>query len=223
LKPRAITRDLEWGIPAPFPGAEGKSIYVWFEAVIGYFSASKEWAQSNGDATAWEPFWSGDAKSFYFIGKDNIEFHCIIFPAMLNAEGSFILPESEKQSSSKAPGLSPAEVERLVTYPIELQLTGVPSLTEMRSLTKVGLSLVTIVFDDSMDISLARQLVLERLLEVEELLPPGAKPMLVPNSTGLGEVFQYYLDGPHGPVVDESEEHRRLIDQRTVQDDQGPC
>jgi len=122
------------------------------------------------------------------------------------------------QVVTKAPGLSPAEVERLVTYPIELQLTGVPSLTEMRSLTKVGLSLVTIVFDDSMDINLARQLVLERLLEVEELLPPGAEPMLVPNSTGLGEVFQYYLDGPHGSTADEAEEHRRLIAERTVQD-----
>lgn len=122
------------------------------------------------------------------------------------------------QVVTKAPGLSPAEVERLVTYPIELQLTGVPSLTEMRSLTKVGLSLVTIVFDDSMDINLARQLVLERLLEVKELLPPGAEPMLVPNSTGLGEVFQYYLDGPQGSVKDEAEEQRRLIDERTVQD-----
>lgn len=122
------------------------------------------------------------------------------------------------QVVTKAPGLSPAEVERLVTYPIELQLTGVPSLTEMRSLTKVGLSLVTIVFDDSMDINLARQLVLERLLEVEELLPPGAEPMLVPNSTGLGEVFQYYLEGPQGSVADEVDEQGRLIDERTIQD-----
>ena len=105
------------------------------------------------------------------------------------------------QVVTKAPGLSPAEVERLVTYPIELQLTGVPSLTELRSLTKVGLSLVTIVFDDSMDINLARQLVLERLIEVKELLPPGAEPMLVPNSTGLGEVFQYYLEGPPRPCA----------------------
>ncbi|MCP9462046.1 MAG: CusA/CzcA family heavy metal efflux RND transporter [Nitrospira sp.] len=122
------------------------------------------------------------------------------------------------QVVTKAPGLSPIEVERLVTYPIELQLTGVPAVTEMRSLTKVGLSLVTIVFDDSMDINLARQLVLERLLEVEELLPSGAEPMLVPNSTGLGEVFQYYLDGPSNPPADDAEEYRRLIDQRTIQD-----
>jgi heavy metal efflux system protein len=122
------------------------------------------------------------------------------------------------QVVTKAPGLSPTEVERLVTYPIELQLTGVPSLTEMRSLTKVGLSLITIVFDDSMDINLARQLVLERLLEVEEQLPPGTEPMLVPNSTGLGEVFQYYLEGPHGSVANAEAEHQRLIEQRTIQD-----
>ncbi len=122
------------------------------------------------------------------------------------------------QVVTKAPGLSPGEVERLVTYPIELQLTGVPSLTEMRSLTKVGLSLITIVFDDSMNINLARQLVLERLLEVEELLPPGAEPMLVPNSTGLGEVYQYYLEGHREAGGGEAEEHRRLIDERTVQD-----
>lgn len=122
------------------------------------------------------------------------------------------------QVVTKAPGLSPAEVERLVTYPIELQLTGVPSLTEMRSLTKVGLSLVTIVFDDAMDINLARQLVLERLIEVKELLPPGAEPMLVPNSTGLGEVYQYYLAGPQGPVKDTEASHQSLIEQRTLQD-----
>lgn len=122
------------------------------------------------------------------------------------------------QVVTKAPGLSPAEVERLVTYPIELQLTGVPSLTELRSLTKVGLSLVTIVFDDTMDINLARQLVLERLIEVKELLPPGADPMLVPNSTGLGEVFQYYLEGSHGPGMDTAAYDRELIDQRTIQD-----
>lgn len=123
------------------------------------------------------------------------------------------------QVVTKAPGLSPAEVERLVTYPIELQLTGLPSLTEMRSLTKVGLSLITIVFDDSLDINLARQLVLERLIEVEEMLPLGTEPMLVPNSTGLGEVFQYYIEEPpHGHIQSEEERHQNLIDQRTMQD-----
>ncbi|MDP3092271.1 MAG: CusA/CzcA family heavy metal efflux RND transporter [Nitrospira sp.] len=122
------------------------------------------------------------------------------------------------QVVTKAPGLSPAEVERLVTYPIELQLTGVPALMEMRSLTKVGLSLVTIVFDDAMDINLARQLVLERLIEVKEQLPPGTEPMLVPNSTGLGEVFQYYLADARAPALDEAVTHQQLIDQRTLQD-----
>ncbi len=122
------------------------------------------------------------------------------------------------QVVTKAPGLSPGEVERLVTYPIELQLTGVPSLTEMRSLTKVGLSLITIVFDDSMDINLARQLVLERLLEVEEQLPPGAEPMLVPNSTGLGEVYQYYLEELPGLAATPDTQRQRLINQRTIQD-----
>src|SRR6185503_14124963 len=96
------------------------------------------------------------------------------------------------QVVTKAPGLSPAEVERFVTFPIELQMTGVPALTELRSLTKVGLSLITIVFSDDMDVNLARQLVLERLIEARQYLPPDADPMLVPNSTGLGEVFQYY-------------------------------
>ena len=122
------------------------------------------------------------------------------------------------QVVTKAPGLSPGEVERLVTYPIELQLTGVPSLIEMRSLTKVGLSLITIVFDDSMDINLARQLVLERLLEVEEQLPPGAEPMLVPNSTGLGEVYQYYLEEPSPTATTPDAQRQHLIDQRTIQD-----
>ena len=92
LKDRAITRDIDWGVTVPQPGFENKRIYVWFEAVIGYFSASKEWAQLNGDAAAWEPFWTGDAKSFYFIGKDNIPFHTLIWPAMLMGYGGLNLP-----------------------------------------------------------------------------------------------------------------------------------
>jgi methionyl-tRNA synthetase len=92
LKDRAITRDIEWGVPVPQPGFEKKRIYVWFEAVIGYLSASKEWAKFKGDASAWEPFWRGDAKSYYFIGKDNIPFHTIIWPAMLTGYGGLNLP-----------------------------------------------------------------------------------------------------------------------------------
>src|SRR4030043_287114 len=92
LKDRAITRDIEWGVTVPQPGFEKKRIYVWFEAVIGYFSASKEWAKSKGNADAWKQFWTGDAKSYYFIGKDNIPFHTIIWPAMLMGYGGLNLP-----------------------------------------------------------------------------------------------------------------------------------
>jgi len=83
LKDRAITRDIEWGIPVPLPGYEGKRLYVWFEAVIGYLSASKEWAKAQGDPEKWREFWQNDAKSYYFIGKDNVPFHTLIWPAML--------------------------------------------------------------------------------------------------------------------------------------------
>ena len=92
LKDRAITRDLDWGVTVPQPGFERKRIYVWFEAVIGYLSASKEWAKLHGDDTAWQAFWQGDAKSFYFIGKDNIFFHTLIWPAMLTGYDSLKLP-----------------------------------------------------------------------------------------------------------------------------------
>lgn len=92
LKDRAITRDLEWGVTVPQPGFEQKRIYVWFEAVIGYLSASKEWATSQGDDAAWKPFWNGEAKSYYFIGKDNIPFHTLIWPAMLMGYEGLALP-----------------------------------------------------------------------------------------------------------------------------------
>ena len=93
LKPRAVTRDLDWGIPVPVEGAEGKVLYVWFDAPIGYISSTKEWAQREGKD--WEPYWkSEDTKLVHFIGKDNIVFHCIIFPAMLKAEGSYIMPDN---------------------------------------------------------------------------------------------------------------------------------
>lgn len=93
LKPRAVTRDLDWGIPVPVEGAEGKVLYVWFDAPIGYISSTKEWAaRENKD---WEPYWKdADTKLVHFIGKDNIVFHCVIFPAMLKAEGSYILPDN---------------------------------------------------------------------------------------------------------------------------------
>ncbi|MBA7494063.1 Methionine--tRNA ligase [subsurface metagenome] len=83
LQDRAITRDIDWGIPVPIDGFENKRIYVWFEAVIGYLSASKEWAKLGGDEEKWHSFWQGEVKSYYFIGKDNIPFHTLIWPAML--------------------------------------------------------------------------------------------------------------------------------------------
>ena len=93
LKPRAVTRDLDWGIPVPVKGAEGKVLYVWFDAPIGYISATKEWAEREGKD--WEPYWKDEnTKMLHFIGKDNIVFHCIIFPSMLKAHGDYILPEN---------------------------------------------------------------------------------------------------------------------------------
>ena len=93
LKPRAVTRDLNWGVEVPLEGTEGKMLYVWFDAPIGYISASREW--SNRTGKDWEPYWkSDDTKLVHFIGKDNIVFHCIIFPVMLKAEGSYILPDN---------------------------------------------------------------------------------------------------------------------------------
>ncbi len=93
LRPRAVTRDLDWGIPVPVEGGEGKVLYVWFDAPIGYISSTKEWAEEQGKD--WEPYWKDeDTKLVHFIGKDNIVFHCIIFPAMLKSHGGYILPEN---------------------------------------------------------------------------------------------------------------------------------
>jgi methionyl-tRNA synthetase len=93
LRPRAVTRDLDWGIPVPLKDAEGKVLYVWFDAPIGYISSTKEWAAREGKN--WEDYWKkDDTKLVHFIGKDNIVFHCIIFPAMLKAHGDYILPDN---------------------------------------------------------------------------------------------------------------------------------
>ena len=111
LQPRAVTRDLDWGVKVPLKEAEGKVLYVWFDAPIGYISATKEWAEAHGDN--WEKWWKdNDSELVHFIGKDNIVFHCIIFPCMLKADGSYILPtnvpaneflnlEGDKISTSK--------------------------------------------------------------------------------------------------------------------------
>lgn len=93
LQDRPITRDMTWGVPVPLPGQEGKVIYVWFEAVIGYLSASVEWAKRSGDPEAWKAYWTDPAvKSYYFLGKDNIPFHTIIWPSILMGYGGLNLP-----------------------------------------------------------------------------------------------------------------------------------
>lgn len=112
------------------------------------------------------------------------------------------------QVISRAPGMSPPEVERFVTTPIELQMSGLPGLTEKRSLSKFGISVVTLVFEDKMDTYFVRQLVLERLIEARENLPKGVEPMLGPVSTGLGEIYQYTVEGGG----------KDLIELRTLQD-----
>jgi methionyl-tRNA synthetase len=93
LQARSMTRDLDWGIPVPLPNAKGKVLYVWFDAPIGYISASKEWAKEKG--IAWEPYWKdAETKLVHFIGKDNIVFHCIIFPSILKTHGGYVLPDN---------------------------------------------------------------------------------------------------------------------------------
>ncbi|CEJ69994.1 Methionine--tRNA ligase [Chryseobacterium oranimense G311] len=93
LKPRAMTRDLNWGVPVPLPNAEGKVLYVWFDAPIGYISFTKEWAEKNGKD--WKDYWQNENSDLvHFIGKDNIVFHCIIFPAMMKAHGDYIMPKN---------------------------------------------------------------------------------------------------------------------------------
>ena len=93
LKPRAMTRDLNWGVPVPLPNAEGKVLYVWFDAPIGYISFTQEWAEKNGKN--WKNFWQNEETDLiHFIGKDNIVFHCIIFPSMMKAHGDYIMPKN---------------------------------------------------------------------------------------------------------------------------------
>ena len=95
LQPRAVSRDLDWGIPVPVEGAEGKVLYVWFDAPIGYISNTKELCDAHPEKGSWETWWKDpETRLIHFIGKDNIVFHCIVFPAMLKAEGSYILPDN---------------------------------------------------------------------------------------------------------------------------------
>ena len=95
LRPRAVTRDLDWGIPVPVEGAEGKVLYVWFDAPIGYISNTKELCDAHPELGSWEKWWKDpETRLVHFIGKDNIVFHCIVFPAMLKAHGDYILPDN---------------------------------------------------------------------------------------------------------------------------------
>ncbi len=95
LQPRAMTRDLDWGVPVPVDGADGKVLYVWFDAPIGYISATKELFANTAEPNKWELYWKDkESRLIHFIGKDNIVFHCIIFPAMLMEQGEFILPDN---------------------------------------------------------------------------------------------------------------------------------
>lgn len=120
------------------------------------------------------------------------------------------------QIATEAPGRSPEEVERFATVPLEVAMTGLPGLEEMRSLNKPGLSLITLVFHDATDVYFARQLVMERLLEVGARLPPGITPVLGPVSTGLGEVYQYTLERPDDG--DKTLDERELMQRRIAQD-----
>jgi len=130
------------------------------------------------------------------------------------------------QILTDAPGLSPVEVERFITYPLEIQMTGLPGLTEIRSLSKFALSQITVVFKDDVDVYFARQLVLERMIAAKERLPQGIEPVMAPVSTGLGEVYQYYVEGPSpklergsgATVIDTQVVERELTEQRTIQD-----
>jgi methionyl-tRNA synthetase len=95
LSDRAMTRDLTWGVPVPVEGFEDKVMYVWFDAPIGYISATREWAKQNGDSKAWKKYWQDEETNLiHFIGKDNIVFHCIIFPILLMLHGDYVLPEN---------------------------------------------------------------------------------------------------------------------------------
>ena len=120
------------------------------------------------------------------------------------------------QIASEAPGRSPEEVERFVTIPIELSMTGLPGLVEMRSLNRNGISIVTLVFTEKTDVYFARQLVLERLIEAASRMPIGVVPVLAPLSTGLGEVYQYTINHP----TDGNKEigADELAERRTIQD-----
>eukprot|EP01036_Dinobryon_divergens_P006381 gene6381-8465_t len=120
------------------------------------------------------------------------------------------------QIAAEAPGRSTEEVERFVTAPLAISMTGLPGLTDMRSLNRNGLSLITLVFTDNTDVYFARQLVMERLMEVSSRMPTGVTPVLGPVSTGLGEVYQYTLDHPDDGKRKLTD--TELMERRSIQD-----
>ncbi len=122
------------------------------------------------------------------------------------------------QVLTEAPGLSPVEVERFITYPIELQMTGLPGLSQIRSLSKFALSQITVVFHDKIDVYFARQLVLERLLAAKDRLPKNVEPVMAPVTTGLGEIYQYYFESRRAQSSDPAVLQGELMNQRTLQD-----
>lgn len=154
LKPRPVSRDIEWGIPVPVEGYEHKVMYVWFEAVIGYLSASIEWARNQGEPTAWESWWKradGSARGFYFIGKDNIPFHAIIWPAeLLSYRKGLLLPydvpaneflnlEGEKFSTSRNWAVwLPDYIQRYDSDPLRYYLTAIAPETRDADFTWEG-------------------------------------------------------------------------------------
>ncbi len=152
LKPRPVSRDLDWGIPLPLEGYEGKVMYVWFEAVIGYLSASIEWAHNQGTPDAWEAWWRNpEARSYYFIGKDNIPFHAIIWPAELMGydeelnlpydipANEFLNLEGEKFSTSRNWAIwLPEYLERYAPDPLRYYLTAIAPETRDSDFTWRG-------------------------------------------------------------------------------------
>ncbi len=151
---------------------------------------------------------------------------CALFIAVFGVYSYLKLPidafpdvtNNQVEVVGHASGLSAIEIERSVTYPIEMAMRGLPKVKQMRSVTKFGLSLVTIVFEDDVDIYFARQLVLERIMAAKERLPDGLEPVMAPVSTGLGEVYQYYVEGPNATATDPTIIETELTDQRTLQD-----
>jgi methionyl-tRNA synthetase len=132
LRPTPITRDLDWGVPIPLDGYAGKVFYVWFEAVIGYLSASKEWARESGGSEAWRPYWdpAGPVRSYYFIGKDNIFHHTLFWPGMLLGRGTLALPYDVPANEWLVIGGAKLSKSALAAGGVSTESVEIPSLLE---------------------------------------------------------------------------------------------